>query len=422
MMMMCRIVFCLILAFPLVVFAGELPSKVGIVAIVNDDLITSLDVEERIMLLAATRKIPTDPSSRNEVTKRVLQSLVDEALKIQEAKRHSLSARQEDIQRAIASIERGEGRPQGSLTQFIRANNLPMESFTRQIKGEVLWNKLLARKVRQDISIEEAEVLRAQKRLSRGKEVEEVQIVSMILPLPEGKYADKIREVTKDITEALRRGEQASAIVKRYGNRLPINFSPTTWVRKDQLNPIITSAVAGLKKGDISDPIITPAGNQIIKLLNTRMRNTVPRNNAEIALKQIILKMDNQSSDLEIKTMMEVAKQVADNPGDCLRKGVAGVEEFDDLDIEINYIRTTLANMSPEVQPLVKPLEVMEITEPFAAPDGIHMLMVCERIDMPAPLPDKQQVKQILLQEKLELEAEKYLRNLRRDAFIDIRV
>ena len=132
--------------------------------------------------------------------------------------------------------------------------------------------------------------------------------------------------------------------------------------------------------------------------------------------------MNQKTTKQEINDMMDVARSIAKYPGSCIERGVAGMSNFEGLDIDVNYLRTTLTSMSADMRPMVEPLGVTGTTEPFAAPDGIHLLMLCERIDMPPPLPDENEVRQVLFQEKMELEAEKYLRTLRREALIDVRV
>jgi peptidyl-prolyl cis-trans isomerase SurA len=66
-------------------------------------------------------------------------------------------------------------------------------------------------------------------------------------------------------------------------------------------------------------------------------------------------------------------------------------------------------------------LNVTEVSEPFATKQGIQMLMLCEKIEPASALPDRKQVERKLFAEKIELEAEKHLRNLKRDAFIEIK-
>lgn len=399
-----------------------LPQQIAIAAVVNDEVISTLDLQDRLNLIIATTGRPDTPEVRRQLSKQVIQQLVDEALKRQEAKRFNISITDDDISGAVARIEASQQKPKGSLEGYILSKGLTLDSFHKQIGSEVAWTKILARKVRAQVRLDDEEIYRAQQRMVVGKKIKELQIASIIVPVAHGMKEEDAIGIARDIRSQLKNGTDAGALIKSYADRLPLEFGPMTWVPRDEINPDIAQALEGMKIGDISEPVKTPSGYQLLRLLDERTRTTHPQSNAEVALKQIILKLGEGSSDTEIGAMMQIARSIAKDPGSCVEEGVAGMQDVSGLDIAVNYIRTTFSNMASDVRSMVEPLHVTEITEPFAAPDGIHLLMLCERIDLPTPLPDREEVKQSLFEEKLGLEAEKYLRGLRREAFVDVRI
>lgn len=396
--------------------------EVRIAAIVNDEVISTLDLQDRVELALVTSGKPDTPEVRREASRQLLQVLITERLRLDEAERFSITVSPDEVDAAIRTLEEAQGKPPGALSNFIREQGLSLDSLRAQVKSQVAWQKLVARKMRREVSLSDEEIARAQKRMAQGKKVQEVQVASIVLPQTESMEPDELEGIARDIRSQLMGGADAPALLQQYSKRVPIEFGPMTWVPKDQLNPAIRARIDRIQPGQIAEPVRTPLGFQIIRLLDTRTVSTVPDQNAEVALKQIVLKLDNRSSELEIDSKMDIARSIARHPGSCQEMGVAGLREFDGLNIDVNYIRTTLSNMAPDVRYLVEPLGVTGITEPFASEDGIHMLMLCERILLPPPLPDREQVRQVLFEEKLQLEAEKYLRQLRREAFIDVRV
>lgn len=401
---------------------SAVPENIGIIAVVNDEVISSLDLKDRIDLIIGTTGRPDTPQVRRALRKQVTQLLVDEALKLQEAARYSITISDDDISGAVSRIEAASGKPKGALEGFIESKGLSIDSFHRQIKSEVAWSKLLARKVRSEVKLDDEEIYRAQQRMAAGKKIKELQIASIIVPMMKGLSEEDVIGIARDIRSQLKNGADAGVLIKAYADRMPLDFGPMTWVARDQINPDIAQALENVKVGDISEPVRTPSGYQILRLLDERTRTSRPEANAEVALKQIILKLNEGSSESEIGAMMQIARSVAKYPGTCMEEGLAGMQDIEGLDIGVNYIRTTFTNMASDVRTMVEPLHVTEITEPFAAPDGIHMLMLCERIDLPTPLPDREEVRQVVFEEKLQLEAEKFLRTLRREAFVDVRV
>lgn len=396
-------------------------SKLGIAAIVNDDVISTRDLQDRIDFILKTSGREDSPEIRAKLRGQVLQMLIDETLKVQDAKRFSIQMGRSDIEDAIARIEQQQQKPAGTLEKYLEAQGISLTTFHNQIKSDVAWNKLIMRKIRKDIAISDDEIYRAQQRLARGNKIKEVQIASIILPIDDKKESETLG-LARDIRSQLLAGKDGPTLVKEYADRIPLQFGPLTWAPRSDLHPDIAKAIEPLKVGEISEPVRSPIGFQIIRLLDERTTTTVPEENAEVAVKQIVMKLDEESMKEKIEAMMEIAREVAKHPGSCVEKGVAGMQDLEGLNIEVNFIRTTYANMSKDIRYLVQPLKVTQITEPFAAPDGIHLLMLCEKMPVPTKLPDREAVKQALFQEKLELEIEKYLRTLRREAFIDIRI
>ncbi len=402
--------------------AQEQPAQLSIAAIVNDSVISSLDYQERMRLVLGLSGRADDPRAQQLAKKQVMQTLVDETLKLQEAKRYNIVISDADISEAQGRIEQAQGRKPGTLEAFVAQQGLPVESFRKQLEGEVAWSKLVSRVVRRNVRVSDDEVLRAQQRLAAGKKVEELQIASIVFPVANPADVETISGIARDVRSQLIAGADAQSLLSEYQQRTPLEFGPLTWVQREMVHADIGNALQKIEVGGITPPVMTPSGIQLVRLMDKRSFSNAPQSNAEVALKQIVLRLDDSVTDYEIKVMMDVAKQLREYPGSCTQQGIGGVENFEGLEIDVNYVRTTLMNMSADVRPLVEPLRVTQVSEPFAAPDGIHMLMLCERIDMPAALPDREEVKQLVFQEKLALEAEKYLRRLRREALIDVRL
>jgi peptidyl-prolyl cis-trans isomerase SurA len=106
------------------------------------------------------------------------------------------------------------------------------------------------------------------------------------------------------------------------------------------------------------------------------------------------------------------------DPGECTSEIIPKVA----LPTEVKFVRTLVGSMSPQQRQIVSHLEVGQVSEPLMAPDALRLVVLCEKIE-PANenTPNAEKIRQQLFAEKIELEAQKHLRNLRRDAFIDIK-
>ena len=80
-----------------------------------------------------------------------------------------------------------------------------------------------------------------------------------------------------------------------------------------------------------------------------------------------------------------------------------------------------MSELPPAVKIIAENLKVGDISTPFASDEGIRLYMLCDKKENVVKTPDHEQVFRILMQQKMELAAQKYIRNLRRETFVEIR-
>ena len=390
-----------------------------IVAIVNDDIISTKDVNDRIMLVLATTGLNNTPEIQKKLKAQIIRGLIDEHLQMQAAKRINITITDADVQQAIAGIEKERGKPAGSLKKFLVNNGVSSSAFEDQIRAQLVWSKFIARKIAPSITISDDEIRAEQERLSReGATQTEYQLASLLLPVMQPDDAEPTEKLAEKLVSEIKGGANFEAIAGQLSSVGGKQSSPQ-WVQASHLDPYLKKALELMGDKGVSAPIKTPAGYQIIQLLNKKEERQT--SDAEVALKQLILSLKEEAQGKEVEVLMEIAKSIAKNPGTCEEKTVAGIDSFEGLNIDVSQIRMKLSDMSPAMKPFVEPLAVGEISEPFAAPDGLHLLMLCERMVMPLPGPAKEKVRQQLFDEKIDLETMKQLRDLRREAYVDIR-
>jgi peptidyl-prolyl cis-trans isomerase SurA len=402
------------------VSAPVLAEKIEIAAIVNDTIITTLDVVDRRDLMLALSGQQPVPQIVRQFTAQSLQALINESLQAEEAKRLSIKVDKKEIAEAIASIEQGRGRPPGSLKTFITENKLSYASLETQLRTQISWSKVVSKRLRRNVTVADEEILRAQQAMANSPGVPQVQIAAISLPIRDAKAEPEVAKLAREIRGRLVNGEAFSAVAQSMVGRSDVRLNPSVWVPEEKLEPSLLAVIQNLEPGQVTEPLRSLNTYQIVYLADRRVIKPAPPS-TEIALKQITLSLDKAAPVQEVDTLMNIAQEVRKHPGDCVRKGIAGIQDFEGLKIDVVYLRTKLGEISDELLPLVGTLNVTEVSEPFATKQGIQMLMLCEKIEPASALPDRKQVEQKLFAEKIELEAEKHLRNLKRDAFIEIK-
>lgn len=392
----------------------------SIAAVVNDDVITTQEVEDRALLVMALTGSGATPESRAKLVAATLGSLIDETLQMQEARRQSVSVSDAEIDKAMEGLEKARGRPKGSLLAFVDAAGLSRESLRRQFQSQLAWSKAVSRKIRRTLNVTDAEVARAQQAALNPRNVPQVLISAISLPILTPADEPKVAALAQQLGERLQKGESFDDVARSLTSNKNALLVPALWADEAKLEPAIAQALRGLEKGRNTKPIRSQQTYQIIRLIDRREVPPVSPD-TEVALKQMQLSLPPTAPVKEIDALMQIAKEVQRNPGTCGEAGIAGIENFDGLDIRVNYVRAQLKQLSEEMRALVIPMGVGDVSVPYATKNGLELLMLCEKIEAPLPMPTKEQAKEKIYAERAELEAERLLRNLKRDAYIEIK-
>ena len=138
--------------------AGQGQTEQRIAAVVNDELITAYDLEARMKLVIVSTRLPNTFETRRRISGQVLRTLIDERLKMQEAKRRNISVSNREVLRAKANIEKQNQLPKNGLDQMLQQNHVPLEAMEEQLRSAIAWSKLLSRRLRPRITIGEEEI------------------------------------------------------------------------------------------------------------------------------------------------------------------------------------------------------------------------------------------------------------------------
>lgn len=391
----------------------------GIVAVVGEEAITSFDVGQRMRFVFATTRIPPSQEAVARIEPQVIRSMIDERLQLQAARKDGITLTDKEVQQAIASIESQRGIPAGGILQMMRANRIAEETFLSQVKAQIVWSKLLQRKIRSQIKISDEEVAQMIERLSKPVVKQELKIGIWQLSVDNAKRAqDVLRSAEKLVTE-VRGGANFEELARQFaGGSAGIS---TFWVRPEELDPMIAKALVGAKAGMISDPIRNQIGYTIIKVYETRDLPSGQPTGTEIGFKEITLKLRSSADEKEMASLKDVAEAVAKNAGNCADKEVPKVEGADLVSMHVDKTTQMLSDLPAALRVIADGMKVGDVSSPVASDEGIKLYMLCSKREGVTAVVDKDRARAVVYQQRMELEAQKYMRNLRRDTFIEIR-
>lgn len=413
----------LILAAGLLLMAGLAASAQQvqrIAAIVNDDVVSGYDVERRVDLIISSGGMPNNAATRRRLRGQVLRVLVEERLQLQEARRFSVAVTKPELQRALGRIERQNNLPAGGLEQFLRVRGIDRGSLEQQIRAEIAWNKLVRKRYAPTVQITEEEIEEALGRLEAERGETQLRLYEIQVPVDSPEREAEIAEAMRNLVQQLRGGAGFAALARQFSK------GPTAtqggdmgWVRVSQLPPELAAVANGLKPGDISDPVRTIGGYFILNLRDRRTGAGVDAAKTTLALKQIQLPLAPGGGTEARDHQLAVARAARANLRNCETAqqdaAALGIEEVADLG------KVKLSELPPPIASAVANLPVNSLSRPIEAPAGFMLLMVCSRDAQAQALPARQNIRNRLLGERLSVLAQRYLRDLKRDAVIELR-
>lgn len=401
------------------IFGSAMPSVVKATAIVNGDVITQTDIDQRLALLAIANGGQIPPGEVQTLREQILRNLIDETLQIQAAKTNDIEIKEREIDSAIARISSGLKRTPEQLAAFLRANGSSIESMRRQVLGEMSWQRLQRKKIESGISVGDDEVKAVIDRMNANKGTEEFHVGEIYLSAIPGAEAQTL-ENAKRILQQLRTGASFAGYARQYSEASTAAVGGDLgWVRPEQLPEPLAAALRQLSPGSVSDPIPVPGGVSLLALIDTRRVLTADPRDAVLMLKQVSINFPPGTSKAVAEPQVARFAQAARNIGGC-----GGAEriasEFRGEVVQSDQVK--LRDLPPALQQVMLPMQVGQATQPFGSLDeGVRILVICGRDEASSSEANFDQIYNQMAEERINVRSRRYLRDLRRDAVIEFR-
>lgn len=406
----------LLAALLLMVASPAWAQKVTIAATVNDEVITSSDVDARRDFVMLTANIPDTEEMRQRLTPRILQSLIDEALQRQEAKRQSIVITDEDVEKAIDNIGERQNMPPGGLKKALTEKGINVRTLESQMRAQLAWNKVVQRKLRRNVTISQDEVLRAQQAEASSPGITEYHIAALLVPITATSTEEETKARVEEVQSALAAGTAFSKLANKYAGRKDIAFNPPIWVAEEAMPPEVKKAIEALAPEAVTPPVRTGNIVQFIQMLEKRVTKKAATA-TQVILKQITLDIPpNADKEMQSK-LADSVQMLRSKPGSCEDTALVSTP----VPAKAEFARVAIGDLTPDQQAAISRLAVGEVSEPLVAPENLRLVLLCERQEPSVNTADVDALRQKIFEEKIDLEAQKHLRNLRRDATIDIR-
>ena len=388
-------------------------------ATVNGQIITATDVEQRLALIRIANRGELPPEQLQQLRLQVFGQLVDEILQIQEAAANEITLEEAEINSEFARIAATLRQTPEQFTQFLAANGSSVTSIRQQIRGSLAWQNLLARNVNPFVNVSEVEVQAMIDRLLGQRGLVEYRVGEIYLPAT----PDTMRATAENAQRIMQTLSDGTSTFQDQAQRLSQASSASVggdlgWLRLSQLPPSLAEAVQGMSPGQLAGPIESPGGISILFLIDQRRVLTSDPRDATLSLKQIAL-------NFAPGTAPGRANELAANFATRTRT-IAGCGMADQIGSElgadvVSRDQIALRDLPPPLQNVLMQMQIGQVTQPFgSAEQGVSVLVLCGR-ELPneAAIPATEEVADQVKEDRVSRRAQRYLRDLRRDAIIE---
>ena len=388
--------------------------EIKIVAKVNNEIITSIDLENRLKMALELSNLPNNNEIKEKLKPRVLDSLINETLKIQEANRLGVFVSNQEVNNQLNRLEERLKIKKNSLLKNYKQKDIPEITIINQIRSQLLWQKIIFNVIAKNVIVPEEKILEEYDLILKKSGETEYNISEIFISSDNIEAEERINSiyVRANNQNFILLAEQFSDGVAFSGN------IQNNWARESILDDDIKEQASSLNIGEISKPIKSDKGYHIILLNDKRQTKKINPDQKLYNLSQILFKPGSKEDKNQEKYYKEFLSY--------LKEIVIGCEDLLKLIDEIpegyggNLGKIEVNNLEEKFIKALEGLSVGILSEAVVTEDGVHGLMLCSPVINNSYEEFKQTIEGRLRNTKINSAAQSLLNRIRRKALIEI--
>lgn len=403
--------------------AGVPQSGIRIVAVVNGDVISNVDVEDRVRLFALSTGQALSPEVLDRLRPQIRRQLVDELLQLQEIQRRHIVIQDQQIAEAVRSIESRNNMPAGMLRQKLSADGIGFRTLVDQIRTQLGWMQVVREQLGTQVEVAPAAVAERQRMLERLIGQSEYQVAEIFIQIEDPSAAADAQRFADTVITELRAGAPFPTVASQFSSsQSALEGGELGWVQPNQLDPAVARVVAEMPMGAVSNPIKVPGGLVVVTLHGKR---EIGQDKGIMAtVRQLFLPfastLNPQEPTAQQRQTLEKARSISASVHSCEQMDAAAKANPSPRPLDPGEIRLDRVN-PPQFRQLLQTIAIGKASEPLVATDGITVLVVCTREEKNLAAANAPELKAQIIEERAELAARQLLRALRRQATIELR-
>ncbi|MEM8844216.1 MAG: peptidylprolyl isomerase [Pseudomonadota bacterium] len=397
-----------------------------IVAVVENDVVTQSELLERISVIKTQAGPQSELPSDDVLAEQVLQRIIVERLQVEWGVRRGITIDDLSLDQAMRNLAQRNNLNLDQFREALTEQGIDYIAFREQVRTEMTIGQVRRRAIDSNVEVSDKEIdtlLESQQ--GAINQNTEYRLAHILIQLPQDPSPEDIDKAQVEID-----GIRQQALDGDSFTQLAISFSQANdaleggdlgWRNINQLPGIFQRQLVNMQPGEISDVIRSGSGFHIFRILDKRGQETDMVN--QVLVRHILIRTNEVRTDDEIKNDLnnlreriingddfaELAQAHSEDPGSSINGGELGWADPSVYD--------------PTFRDVTESIELNTISEPFKTNFGWHILEVVDRREHDNSLAAmRNEARNYLLERKISEETELWLRQLRDESFVEIKI
>ena len=387
----------------------------GVLVSVNDDIISSYDLKQRMLLLMATSGVQVTQENYAQFQSQALRSLIDEHLQEQEMKHWKVTVEDKEVDDELSRMAKESNITKDQLLEELKKIGVEPTTLKDQIRAQLGWNELVGGRYHSNAQVGRDQVDATMDKIIADGQKTQYEVSEIFLDPATAGGIDAARKGAQQLSEQLNQKVAPFQAVARQFSNAPsaANGGDEGWLVAGGMDPQIEATLNTMKVGDISTPVETKDGIYILYLRDKSNGNSdevVRVTQASVPLPAGASAQQIAAAQLQLaafKSRADSCNAVTD-----LGKKAAGVT-VEDLG------ETKLSDLLPDFATALRPLKNNQTTAPMQNGGQMKMLYVCEKRLAGDNAITRDEVESHLVDNRLAMLGKRYLRDLHATATIE---
>ncbi len=398
------------------------PDADAIAAVVNGDVITRGDVDNKAKMFALSTGLNMTQEVMARLRPQFTRELINDRLQQQEIQRRRIVVTDADVATAIGNVEQRNGLKPGGLRAKLEAQGVSYTTLISQMRTSLGWTRVLRQQLSERGFVSPAEVAEQENLFKKQTGQPQYHVAEIFVPAEDPSRVNDARRFADTVIQQIRAGAPFGIVAAEFSqSETALKGGDLGWVRPDQLDPQIAALVTQMPAGAVSNPVRVAGGFDVITLQDKRLvgNDMATVLNVRQAFFPFTSELNPQAPTEQQKQALAAAQAVSKTATGC--PAIEAANAAQGAKRQSNPGELRLDHMTPAMQALLKPMVPGVPSKALVTPEGVMVVMVCSKQEKNLAAMTREDIADQLVQQRVELASRQLQQDLKRKALIDQR-